>query len=128
MTIPDLNELADRVEALSGPDKRIDVEIEILVAGFPEIAYQVNNSMRRKGSPHIDRIEFMLSGRWTRPSTASLDAAMTLVPDGASWSLYDVVGKRESVRMWGDGFDVLVSAATPALALTAAALRARVQS
>jgi hypothetical protein len=52
--------------------------------------------------------------------TTSLDAAMTLAPAGASWSLYDVIGKRESVRMWGDGFDVLRSGQNPALAFCAA--------
>ena len=56
--------------------------------------------------------------------TASLDAAMTLVPEGRWWSVNG--GNRADV--WASGYideRWHATAATPALALTAAALRAR---
>ena len=67
------------------------------------------------------------------PYTTSLDAARTLVPDGWSWSL----GEMRGISKWRgwmndhntpDGLAVVhvdADAATPALALCAAALKAR---
>lgn len=55
--------------------------------------------------------------------TASLDAAMTLVPEGYDWAVFRTNGGL-TVHAWcGSREDVF--AATPALALTAACLRAR---
>lgn len=55
--------------------------------------------------------------------TSSIDAAMTLVPEGWGWTLTHW----GCFRLWeiGDGMDVTSKAKTPALAICAAALRAR---
>ena len=103
----DLNELAARVEALSGPCREIDAMI--WRATVRDAIHWGDDAAMR--------------------FTASLDAAMSLVPDDAMWRLgHDgegadpsqflavIVGMTE--RWWA-------LAATPALALTAAALRAR---
>ena len=111
-----LIELAERCEAATGPDRDIDA----LIAPF------AGSRVVDEGYP-LGRCCYDADHRLVTmpPYTRSLDAAMSLVPKGASWSLYDVIGKRESVRMYGRGFDVLCAAANPALALCAAALRAR---
>lgn len=128
--------LVERIEAATGPDRKLDAEIEIVVAGFPERAYQQKNGMRAKGTPPLDRMEWLQS--WGVLSfTASIDAAMTLVPDGAWIIVKNVMGPSPMTR---DMFvaDVLpeggkdrplacrdVPCATAALALCAAALRTR---
>lgn len=64
--------------------------------------------------------------------TASLDAAMTLVPEGCVWSVGDwsAIDKWVGATCWPPedrrpvDFSGITLAATPALALTAAALRA----
>lgn len=116
--------LADRVEAagieaLLGPTAwQINGDIAETMGLVPEGLYRGQGDAADRWFANVVR-------RYQAPSfTTSLDAAMSLVPEEASWSLYDIVGKRESVRMHGDGYDVLCAAATAALALTAAALRA----
>lgn len=88
--------LADRVEASEGPSRELDLAIA-LALGEKGLNGSINISAHR---------------------TASLDAAMGLVPDGADVRLdsagwYAVVNNRAG------------SGATAALALVAAALRAR---
>jgi len=118
--VADLLELAERCEQATRPDARIDDDIARLLGdedfarGWPSAAY-----------------------------TASLDAAMTLVPEGwrvgqleenwrsGRWHCH--VTQRPSAKLIA-AFDAgktigceseEAEAATPALALTAAALRAR---
>jgi hypothetical protein len=110
----DLEKLAARVEALAGPCREADEAIyAIKTAGFPV------------GARSVDPPAF----------TASLDAAMTLVPANClamARHLWDdpVAGTRAgyaSVARYADQKHVgetTALAATPALALTAAALRA----
>lgn len=113
-----LLELADRVEAATGPDRELDAEIFDLVAGgmfWPETQ------------------QWWLSGTTSREPivfTASLDAATKLVPEGYPWSVNTSVGRAwilppgdylESLRIGNVG-DAANS--DPALALTAASLRA----
>lgn len=99
----DLLQLAERVEKATGPDRELDVLIRDTVF-HPCI---------NPGAEY----------------TASLDAAMTLVPEGAAYRLYSWPKQTE-----GDRACVLVEggqetwAATPALALCAASLRSRAQT
>lgn len=96
----DLLALAKRCEAATGPDRELDEHIEF--------------TLLPRG--------YALPGT-SLPYTASIDAAMTLVPEGFDWiiarangglTIHAEVGSREQV--FGE---------TPALALCAAALRAR---
>lgn len=113
-------ELARRVEALEGPDRRIDAEI-CLATG--------NNGGNPVIAPGCDG---WLVGSADNPNpvqapsfTASLDAAMKLVPDKAWWWVEAqplVHGK----FLAGCGDERVSGGATPALALTAAALRAMI--
>ena len=117
----DLNTLADRVEAASGPDR--DLELAIAVAlGWSRIP----NPTMAGG----------LVGRWHRPDgtltghdgppywTGSIDAALTLVPKDHEWSVNWFGNSCAEVSGIPEGPPHYGCAATAPLALTAAALRA----
>lgn len=123
MTRPtdELEALAVRCEQATGPDRALDKDIREAL-----------------GQPVMDEHGTMVEWRpdfYAAPAyTASLDAAMTLVPEGA-----DAAGERFKVEGWNEQTvhppHVKASAwvagakrayaATPALALCAAALRAQ---
>jgi hypothetical protein len=123
--------LAAKVEAAQGTDRALDMEIDVLLCrGNTHVIEYVDGTAQRV--PYVD---FAYSPRCECPRyTASLDAAVSLVPAGWRWSLdqtqrapFQECG-RADLYAPGDGEkprDVCnVYAATPALALTAAALRA----
>jgi hypothetical protein len=100
-----LLELAERCEKATGPDRELDELID------------------KAALPHEWANEFFDPSRHDLPRyTALLDAAMTLVPEEAWWSVMRAP--------CAEGYDAEVAsddhrrAATPALALCAAALRA----
>jgi hypothetical protein len=121
----DLIALAERVEGLQGPDREVDADIALAT-----------------GWTHRSGANWHLVVPWERPDyTTSLDAAMTLVPEG--WRLLqldvDDVGRCHWMLkgpMLKDALGrdyewAIVSGAhgsLPALALTAACLRARAAS
>lgn len=118
----DLKDLARRVSELQGPSREIDAEIARAL-GWREIP----NPTAAGG----------LVGRWYDPDgnmsghsgppdwLASLDAAMTLVPEGAKLTFQNH-GDTGGRSMWlVSPNERFISAATPALALCAAALIAR---
>jgi hypothetical protein len=103
-----LNALADRVER-EEPSRTLDVEIARVIE--PDRPWS-------KYDPNLPRF------------TVHLDAAVTLVPEGASWDLQVYRGHADAIVVYEDNedkpdLDAEASAATPAAALTAAALRAR---
>lgn len=108
-----LLELADRCEKATGPDRGLDIAI---YRALSYIGHHGWHPMDRDAAPRY---------------TACLDAALTLVPEGSLWSVCDMEHGpfAQVIRpMPGGGFvDGLTSAASdrPALALCAAALRAR---
>ena len=96
--------LIERVEQATGPDLELDAAI---VASLKLYIIALMS-----GVPHY---------------TASIDAAVSLVPEGWVW----VVGNMGNAHVYEErtaGKSVTAEAATPALALTAAALRARMES
>jgi hypothetical protein len=106
--------LAERCEQAAGPDRELDAEIA-LAAGWER---KWNDSDKPHGW-YWRRGDYS----WTAEMegippnyTASLDAAVTLVPEGCGWM---VMGNAAKVGRWPS------RGATPALALCAAALRAR---
>jgi len=110
-----LVELAARCEAAEGPDRKLDLAVALAIRG------QAINGV------------INVSARYT----ASIDAAMSLVPEGWGWLVSQPNAKalasgllKKRTPVLGEvqyGYDRRhsVAAATPALALTAAALRAR---
>lgn len=115
----ELLKLAARCEAATGPDRTLDAEIAVLVDGLGSVAtyspaylHAVGNSFEDIGK-YADIPAF----------TASIDAAMSLVPEGAWWWVEaQPLGKAFHA---GCADECVATAATPALALCIAALRAR---
>jgi len=135
----ELLELALRIEAASGPDRILDGLITVAIDGdrrtilynepgpFPQ--KPVYGPIRDLALSGADLANYINAPVYT----ASLDAAMALVPENADWMLDNFDGpveKRCTAETFAksgvgrDGFGTCF-AATPALALTAAALRAR---
>jgi len=128
--------LIDRVEAAEGPDRGLDreiarVQIHRILAGMGEVSAEgIAKSM---ASARLDED--------LDAYTASLDAALTLVPEGwgvdrAGWQSITAPGhagfelwqyRQNANGDWRHGSDERIvkgNAATPALALCAAALKA----
>lgn len=112
------SELIARLEAATGPSRELDKAI-LLALGYSwrGMAYwSRDDSHTWEGSTNF---------------TASIDAALTLVPDGASWDVRWKSGdKNASVTFYPPGDDPddyfhVWEAATPALAICIAALRAK---
>lgn len=117
-TIPE-NEwlaLAERCEAASGPDRETDCRIRCAINGEDFDTY-------RAVVPAL--------GQWMTPAyTASIDSAMTLVPVPQSFVISHCGNTVAHVQLIGgdpcsDDPEFTGRAATPALALCAAALKAR---
>ena len=118
MTKAEIIALAERVERAEGLDRRLDCLIEnaLGLAKFqrdPRVGY---------GDADYNRVS-------PKPYTASLDAAMSLVPE--DWHLSLSMGRINIVTLTEDSDDPVAparvfeaSASTPALALTSASLRA----
>jgi hypothetical protein len=120
--------LSDRVEALTGPSRAIDADIHAIVCNslvYVSDAYPAPSGNGRvvscyKGGGHGTSV----SPRYT----ASIDSAMTIVPK--AWSCFHVDATAPECGIdWvlhGPQEELAKGAAlTPALALTAAALRSR---
>lgn len=126
-----LLELAARVEAATGPDFAIDAAIAVAVVGYTlekrgrdQKAWYYHPTERRRSASQYSGFD-----RLPR-YTDSLDAAMTLVPEGWFFhvSRFSESEMRGNAHVYGNrglGDDYESDAATPALALTAAALRSR---
>ena len=125
--------LAEKVERLTGPDRRVDGLIACAifktVKTDDDLIYLSPICKSDECAPGTYWL-VQRSGRslQTAPSyTASLDVAMTLVPKCYDWSLFfdngaALAGCQPASE---DGCDITdTPGATPALALTAAALRA----
>ncbi|WP_286881520.1 hypothetical protein [Sphingomonas sp.] len=135
--------LAERVEAATGPDREIDGSIWWATRSANVIEHLdpsgfVRRCIKRDGSAGRALQQFFDSSNpaclarlaFSNAYTASIDAAMTLVPEGlwAEGSLGSHVDQRASLEIHAPcTYDPIgrATAATPALALTAAALRAR---
>lgn len=123
--------LAERCETAEGPDDVLDADI--MAAVHPELTVHpwVRRTYPNGKRPFFadtsdpDNLNVVSTSRFT----ASLDAAVTLVPDDYGWQMRrgHVGGGRTVCYLWdGKGiWSPTVVAATPALALCAAALRAR---
>ena len=136
-SVVELRLLADRVEAATGPDRELDCVIAVAALGFFEVPPRWEGAPIGYGYIDADGAEVRPGqggDQLVRHFTTSLDAAMTLVPEGAEFLVSScrpgliafargpsaVVGFFENAEASGLG-----SAATPALALCAAALRAQ---
>ena len=139
-------ELAERCERINGPCRQMDARIVVALGEMPEWA-RVVHAGRKLVWTRRDHAEPVVSIGKHGPDipvpafTASLDQAMTLVPegDGIGWQVSgggcagvwristdpdDYDASRFPAPIW----QAAGKAATPALALCAASLRARAQA
>ena len=145
-----LNDLAERCEEAMGPDRELDCAILVAIDWRYDDWEEGERTAREMAERHglswlVSRSVEGYNSTWRHLPrlTASLDAAMTLVPEG--WRMAALCEREpwfcrlETVDFdsvtWGKGSDWITNivagqdttakAATPALALCAAALRAR---
>ena len=124
-----MTELARRCEDAEGPSRELDAEIFIAVL-WPDHKLQTTcdlfpDEVRTGRIQEPNGCGWMESPRYT----SSLDAAMTLVPEGWLWQVeligHQTKGRIGAAMAWLKHRQVEHGqAATPALALCAAALRA----
>lgn len=118
--------LAEAVEKLSGADREVDAEIALSLGlvGDNTVAHASGWCVGGRDQPQL-----------SPAYTASLDAAMTLVPDICTANLMMGKGRPNAVQVHHflpgaliPNKQSIASAATPALALTAASLRAQAEA
>lgn len=132
-SMSDLLKLAERVESAAVPDQELDAEIERILPCSPEFSRA--NPGKKMSQWNESAFRFYRIGdeghEYHSPRyTASLDIAMTLIPEGRDWFITSV---REKTGLYqaavfkpaGPMCDHSVSCKSPALALCTAALRAR---
>ena len=123
-------ELAERCEKATGPEKQVDWEYPLDADIFETVKGPLWDKLYHQGAlpcgaPDETCREY---ARQRAPRyTASIDAAMTLVPEGWVESYQRRFDGRTTATCYRGGSGTLVDAeaATSALALCAAALRAR---
>ena len=128
-----LLELAERVEALASPDRAMDAEI-FKAIGAP-VPFQFANKLIALEFNDVEQAYFArvsddMRVRYSPPSyTASIDAALTLVPKGLVYNLGN-----DTAFCWAyiwddtpdyDGEPYEGRTSTPPCAIVAACLRAR---
>lgn len=116
--------LATRCEEAVGPDRELDAQI------YEALGYEVTRDHRRMGYAQrgFGPLLYADCENWSclRSFTRSLDAAATLVPKDKIATIGAGLSAGMAVIADEDGDNCVVGkAATPALALCAAALRAR---
>lgn len=123
-----LLDLAARCEAASGADRELDVRVSLALSGTPYAESDVADILNYRDEP-TGYGKYRPADEYVPTYTSSLDAAMKLVPEKLTWhagrhvhagwcNAYIVVPQHRDQHIY-------VKAKTPALALTAAALRAR---
>jgi hypothetical protein len=125
-----LLELAERCEKATGPDRELDLAISETLGNClhdPVVKEVAWSDGTKDLVPVCTKCGAKNAYREWRMFTRSLDAAMTLVPEGATWELTsegaaNVLAPIPGAPGWFT--DEPVQASTPALALIAAALRA----
>lgn len=144
-TAGSLEQLAERVEALTGPDRLTDANIHYLIHPNDfdsDSDFEATDYCYARGGWTLNRADLnFLESVGVRRYTASLDAALSLVPVGCLFTARTVWDKMKPAGLgfvsryekgefsgherlyWMDEHQAV--AATPALALTAACLRAR---
>jgi hypothetical protein len=115
-----LRALIQRVEAATGPDRVLDAEIACAMCRL---------RLREHGArpdPMAPGCVRDIAGSWSAPEfTDSLDAAVLLVPAGRDWMTGTHQSAATAVVTRAADEGAWLTAATPALALVAAALLAR---
>lgn len=137
-----MKDLIEMLEKATGPDRDIDLACHILLSGrkweFSQ-AWLNNRDIIHTAVTDEDREDMEVWGtlphvRMLPRYTASLDAALTLVPSGHEWRAGDDLENRSawasiSDDVWDEANgEIIAIGKTPAIALCIAALKARAAS
>lgn len=118
------SDLISRIEAATGPDRALDAEIAVAVGVVPEGAFRPCAALD-PGTFATGAYTFWVAPRYTE----SVDAALTLVPENMLWRVglnkEPSKGESEGAFLARVGDSRFYYAATAALAMCAAALKAR---
>lgn len=136
MSREELLALAERAEKATGGDRELDALIRCAVFAPPGSwvkqsqfngAWCIYDGKCQNGAPRLWEPFNISAHQRAGAFTASLDAAMSLVPEPHKWSITaGHSGDRWQAWVWSlDRGPNWHEAATPTLALTAASLRAR---
>lgn len=115
--------LVERCEVATGPDREIDARIDCLLKGLTFVKWQGHYYECDKG-PNF-------GGAEVHRFTASIDAAMELIPSGMDWRIDTMTGLPGAIVCVPNAWLSTKTAprlhhgATPAIALCIAALCAR---
>lgn len=123
-----LDELARRCEAAEAADAELDARIWCALNGkrYAEHWVSVYHKGTQVGFTEPPKRTVIVTKRAVPNVTASIDAAMSLVPEGwGPWRIEWLSGGVRAILQSDEGGDARGTAATPALALCAAAIRAR---
>lgn len=126
-----LDEVIAEVERATEGSRQLDVEIFLVIVDFSRLNSWRNHLAMRPRGEVPDPIRY--ASHAAPAYTSSLDAALTLVPEGCAWQItkclddLPCVAKVQKRSVDAPGFGVWeeVSTKTPPLALVLAALRAR---
>jgi hypothetical protein len=122
--MPDLSELIERIEAASGPCVGLDADIEHATGRWSDHHFEAWVRWQECG----EAMNPPMSSVPASPNryTASLDAAITLVPEGWNWLISKESNELAlaSIAAANSAVETMTTAATPALALCGAALKA----
>ena len=124
--------LPHRIEAAEGADRALDAEIELAIGNWSPEHYEAWHRYQQCGESVNPPMCAPVDPQWF---TASIDAALTLVPEGWKLRQMSFSGPCADDRKWHlnlhggkVGEDTFVGrGATPALALCAAALKAHIE-
>ena len=111
----EIGDLLARLRAATNPDRWLDVEIARAVGADLGHAAGMHDALLAQPYSPVRRY------------TASVDAALTLVPEGCDWSVdgFAGSGRGQAYLVTKDDDEIERQGATPALALCIAALEAR---
>lgn len=118
--------LVERCEEATGPDREIDARIHCVLEGRVFVKWQGHYYECDKGPNY--------GGDEVPRYTASIDTAMTLIPEGMDWRVDTMTGLPGAIVCVPNAWlstktaPMMHRGATPALALCVAALCARITS
>lgn len=120
-----MSDLIERLEAATGPCRELDAAILTQVMGYRDV--YGDGTVFDRGNDGYWYVGEHSAPQLPAP-TASIDAALTLVPEGCDWKVDTWKGKpaamvRVGTRHYQSGY--ADNPATPALAICIAALRAK---
>lgn len=123
-----MTDLIARIESADGPDRELDAELMAISHDWKIRALTKGSTYRDWCWVNRETGKWVTTSRQGYEYTASIDAALTLVPDDLAWHISG--GERRGGYVSIESGDDRVPefkglAATPALALAAAALKAR---